>query len=115
MPIYAQNGASASKSSLYNHMVVFEDSANRLYRLTYYSGSEIQDTKELLLAAKPIGGILNGYTVGDEFVDYLGMVIDISNSTGNFIVIKCDGLNKVTHTENTFILKVKNATVTEVS
>ena len=111
-PIYAQNGTSASGTSFYNHSVFFSDSSNRNYRLTFYSGSGEQDTKELLLAVKPIGGILNGYTDSDGFVDYLGMVINIKNSTGDFIEIECDGLNKVTHTQNKFILKVVNSTVT---
>ena len=112
IPIYAQNGASASGPSLYNHVIVFADANNNTYRLTYYSGSEEQDTKELLLATKPIGGILNGYTADNGFVDYLGMVVNVKNSTGDFIEIECDGLNKVTHTQNTFKLKVTKSTVT---
>ena len=106
IPIYAQNGASVSGPSLYNHYVTLNSiTQGENYEMSFYSTDGADATNESLKLNPPIGAILS-YINSNGVNTWNGIVNYVSQGPDGFISIATTGVDV------SRIVKVYSDTVT---
>ena len=102
--VHAENGKNASGPSLYNHLVYLEGRDAKNYLLTYYSGSEVNDTNETLIAYAPVGGVISVINEGVNI--YKGILSTAYAGPNGYIAFTTASVSE------TILVKVLSVTVT---